>query len=125
MWVTVGRRLALLSVPLGYASLLSEQGQPVPLANDLQLFSFRWQSLFKIGWQWTTIEYQCFNVGLHLLVVGGIDKTAGIFDDVTNSIVDGIPCCQVLCGEIYEFLLHGALLLVVTIISKTGAMRYY
>ena len=53
MWVTVGRRLALLSVPLGYASLLSEQGQPVPLANDLQLFSFRWQSLFKIGWQWT------------------------------------------------------------------------
>ena len=53
MGVTVGRRLALLSVPLGYASLLSEQGQPVPLANDLQLFSFRWQSLFKIGWQWT------------------------------------------------------------------------
>ena len=53
MGVTVGRRLALLSVPLGYASLLSEQAQPVPLANDLQLFSFRWQSLFKIGWQWT------------------------------------------------------------------------
>ena len=58
MGVTVGRRLALLSVPLGYASLLSEQGQPVPLANDLQLFSFRWQSLFRIGWQWTSLQRQ-------------------------------------------------------------------
>ena len=48
-----GRRRALLSVPFGYASLHCEQGTPIPLANDLQLFNFRWQSLFKFGWQWT------------------------------------------------------------------------
>ena len=48
-----GRRRALLSVPFGYASLHYEQGTPIPLANDLQLFNFRWQSLFKFGWQWT------------------------------------------------------------------------
>ncbi len=53
MGVTVGGRRALLSVPLGYTSLHSEQGPPVPLANDLQLFSFRWQSLFRLGWQLT------------------------------------------------------------------------
>ena len=50
-----GRRRALLSVPFGYASLHCEQGTPIPLANDLQLFNFRWQSLFKFGWQWTHI----------------------------------------------------------------------
>ena len=49
-----GRRRALLSVPFGYASLHCEQGTPIPLANDLQLFNFRWQSLFKFGWQWTS-----------------------------------------------------------------------
>lgn len=32
MGVTVGGRRALLSVPLGYTSLHSEQGPPVPLA---------------------------------------------------------------------------------------------
>ena len=51
-----GRRRALLSVPFGYASLHCEQGTPIPLANDLQLFNFRWQSLFKFGWQWTHVE---------------------------------------------------------------------
>ena len=50
-----GRRRALLSVPFGYASLHCEQGTPIPLANDLQLFNFRWQSLFKFGWQWTLV----------------------------------------------------------------------
>ena len=52
-----GRRRALLSVPFGYASLHCEQGTPIPLANDLQLFNFRWQSLFKFGWQWTSDEW--------------------------------------------------------------------
>lgn len=52
-----GRRRALLSVPFGYASLHCEQGTPIPLANDLQLFNFRWQSLFKFGWQWTIVHY--------------------------------------------------------------------
>ena len=51
-----GRRRALLSVPFGYASLHCEQGTPIPLANDLQLFNFRWQSLFKFGWQWTGLK---------------------------------------------------------------------
>lgn len=51
-----GRRRALLSVPFGYASLHCEQGTPIPLANDLQLFNFRWQSLFKFGWQWTVLS---------------------------------------------------------------------
>ena len=51
-----GRRRALLSVPFGYASLHCEQGTPIPLANDLQLFNFRWQSLFKFGWQWTLVS---------------------------------------------------------------------
>jgi len=33
-------RLALLSAPLGYASLCYEQGQPIPLANDLNCSIF-------------------------------------------------------------------------------------
>ncbi|MGN1220535.1 MAG: hypothetical protein ACI4TU_06330 [Candidatus Cryptobacteroides sp.] len=28
-------------------------GRRRAIANDLQLFNFRWQSLFKFGWQWT------------------------------------------------------------------------
>ena len=58
-----GRRRALLSVPFGYASLHCEQGTPIPLANDLQLFNFRWQSLFKFGWQWTC-DYDVVSVNL-------------------------------------------------------------
>ena len=34
-----GRRRALLSVPFGCASLHCEQGTPISLANDLQLFA--------------------------------------------------------------------------------------
>ena len=35
-----GRRQALLSAPLGYASLCYEQGLPIPFANDLNCSIF-------------------------------------------------------------------------------------
>lgn len=64
-----GRRRALLSVPFGYASLHCEQGTPIPLANDLQLFNFRWQSLFKFGWQWTFVGLMSEETGLTVVTI--------------------------------------------------------
>ena len=45
--------MALLSIPLGFASLHYEQGQPISLANDLQLFTFRWQSGVQL---WVAVD---------------------------------------------------------------------
>ena len=98
-----GRRRALLSVPFGYASLHCEQGTPIPLANDLQLFNFRWQSLFKFGWQWTTLGI----LGLGLQESIDIPVDLQLVDDVDrqlNGLEDGCTTfafpASLLCDEI-------------------------
>ena len=42
-------------VPESIASLCIEAGMQV--ANDYQLFNFRWQSLFNFGWHWTDTHH--------------------------------------------------------------------